>query len=228
MPAGVGLSHRAFEIIEDLLQKTRQLVEKCPCETGCPSCIHSPKCGSGNKPLDKTACLTTLGFLLNPESLEEALRKPPSKESPMKAPKTIRRPRASLPEATGVINEPRGKKPVIFPDLEKTETKTEETHVDLFTNSHVVVFDLETQKLAEDVGGWRNVRKMGLSVAVVHTEQDGFLTFTEETVAELISLLKKASLVVGFNHLRFDYEVLKAYTRRRLACATESGHPGRG
>ena len=67
-PGGVGLSHRAFEVIEELLEKTRLLVEKCPCEAGCPSCIHSPKCGSGNKPLDKKACLATLEFLLHPDT----------------------------------------------------------------------------------------------------------------------------------------------------------------
>ena len=51
--AGSGLAERGFEIIEDLLQKTIDLISECDCEEGCPSCIHSPKCGSGNKPLDK-------------------------------------------------------------------------------------------------------------------------------------------------------------------------------
>ena len=78
----------------------------------------------------------------------------------------------------------------------------------------VVFFDLETQKLAQEVGGWKNVSRMQLSVGVVHTEAQGFITFTEETVSDLIDLLKTADLVVGFNHLRFDYEVLRAYTRR--------------
>ena len=80
----------------------------------------------------------------------------------------------------------------------------------------VVFFDLETQKLAQDVGGWKNIRRMQLSVGVVHTEAHGFLTFTEETVSDLINLLKTADLVVGFNHLRFDYEVLRAYTNENL------------
>ncbi len=70
-PGGVGLAHRAFEVIDELLEKTRLLVEKCPCEDGCPSCIHSPKCGSGNKPLDKQACLIVLELLLNPARIEE-------------------------------------------------------------------------------------------------------------------------------------------------------------
>jgi DEAD/DEAH box helicase domain-containing protein len=205
---GVGLSHRAFEIIEDLLQKTKQLVAECACETGCPSCIHSPKCGSGNKPLDKTACLTTLEFLLNPASLEKAVQNPSYKERPMNPPKTIRRPASTRTDTSRAT--PRS--PVIFPDLKKPEPQAEQPPVDVSSGSDVVVFDLETQKLAEDVGGWRNVREMRLSVAVVHSEQKGFLTFTEANVSELISLLKKARLVVGFNQLRFDYEVLTAYT----------------
>ncbi len=54
-PGGVGLAARAFQILEDLLRRTQALINDCPCEEGCPSCIHSPKCGSGNKPLDKQA-----------------------------------------------------------------------------------------------------------------------------------------------------------------------------
>jgi DEAD/DEAH box helicase domain-containing protein len=80
----------------------------------------------------------------------------------------------------------------------------------------VVVFDVETQKLAHEVGGWKNIAKMRLSLAVAHTEEYGFLTFTEVNVSELVELLQGADLVVGFNHVRFDYEVLSAYTAARL------------
>jgi DEAD/DEAH box helicase domain-containing protein len=213
---GVGLSHRAFDIIEELLQKTRLLVEKCPCETGCPSCIHSPKCGSGNKPLDKTACLLTLEFLLNPASLEKPVANLSLLKGAGKKPKTIRRPASSRSDVPAKEHKAPRRKPVIFPDLEQAEPKTEKPRMNLSSRSDVVIFDLETQKLAEDVGGWRNVRKMGLSIAVVHTEQNGFLTFTEANVADLIAVLKGAGLVVGFNHIRFDYEVLKAYTSEDL------------
>ncbi|MBW1869709.1 MAG: DEAD/DEAH box helicase, partial [Deltaproteobacteria bacterium] len=54
-PGGVGLAQRGFEAVLELLEKTWDLVRGCECEIGCPSCIHSPKCGSGNKPLDKGA-----------------------------------------------------------------------------------------------------------------------------------------------------------------------------
>jgi DEAD/DEAH box helicase domain-containing protein len=63
-PGGVGLAQHGFTIILDLLRKTRDLIKGCACEEGCPSCIHSPKCGSGNKPLDKAAALLILDCLL--------------------------------------------------------------------------------------------------------------------------------------------------------------------
>jgi DEAD/DEAH box helicase domain-containing protein len=69
-PGGVGLSARAYEILEDLLRRSQELTAACPCEDGCPSCIHSPKCGSGNKPLDKEATLKIAAMLLGME--EEA------------------------------------------------------------------------------------------------------------------------------------------------------------
>jgi DEAD/DEAH box helicase domain-containing protein len=69
-PGGVGLAARAFEVLEDLLTRTGELIAGCACEDGCPSCIHSPKCGSGNKPLDKWAALRITGLLLGMEEEE--------------------------------------------------------------------------------------------------------------------------------------------------------------
>ncbi len=50
---GVGLSRRAFEVLPDWLKATLAIIEECPCESGCPSCVQDPQCGSGNQPLDK-------------------------------------------------------------------------------------------------------------------------------------------------------------------------------
>jgi DEAD/DEAH box helicase domain-containing protein len=61
---GVGLAKRGYEVITELLEKALDLVKTCGCEEGCPSCIHSPKCGSGNKPLDKEAAVRLLECLL--------------------------------------------------------------------------------------------------------------------------------------------------------------------
>ena len=63
-PEGIGLAERCYRVLDDLLADTLALLRDCPCETGCPSCIHSPKCGSGNKPLDKAAAILTLEGLL--------------------------------------------------------------------------------------------------------------------------------------------------------------------
>lgn len=77
---------------------------------------------------------------------------------------------------------------------------------------NVVVFDLETQRLFDEVGGRHNTRKLGLAVAVTYTAADGaFHHFTEAEVDALVDQLNAADRVVGFNLLNFDYEVLRAY-----------------
>ena len=50
---GIGLTKRAFDVIEDWLRAALALIIECPCEEGCPSCVQDPQCGSGNQPLDK-------------------------------------------------------------------------------------------------------------------------------------------------------------------------------
>ena len=50
---GVGIAARAFRDLPALLARVAELLERCPCEDGCPSCVQSPKCGNGNRPLDK-------------------------------------------------------------------------------------------------------------------------------------------------------------------------------
>ncbi len=78
---------------------------------------------------------------------------------------------------------------------------------------HIVAFDLETQYTADEVGGWHNIRDMRLAVAVTYdAAQDVYCDYTEEDADRLISTLRGADLVVGYNVLRFDYEVLRAYT----------------
>jgi len=64
-PGGIGIAEKGFEIVEQLWQATLKLVEECPCEDGCPSCIQSPKCGNNNQPLDKKAAVILLEGLLS-------------------------------------------------------------------------------------------------------------------------------------------------------------------
>jgi len=78
---------------------------------------------------------------------------------------------------------------------------------------NVVYFDLETQKAADEVGGWNHISRMGMSVGVTYSTARGdYRIYSERRVNELIAELQRADLVVGFNNLRFDYEVLHGYT----------------
>ncbi len=80
------------------------------------------------------------------------------------------------------------------------------------------VFDLETKRSAEEVGGWSRADRMGMSVAVVYdSELEGCVTYLEEDIDRLIEHLHRAKLVVGFNNKRFDYQVLAGYTDRDLS-----------
>jgi len=78
---------------------------------------------------------------------------------------------------------------------------------------NIVYFDLETQKSADEVGGWDKIRDMRMSIGVTYsTARGGYEIYGENRVNDLIRELQRADLVVGFNNLRFDYEVLHGYT----------------
>lgn len=83
----------------------------------------------------------------------------------------------------------------------------------LASEKNIVYFDLETQKSADEVGGWNNIRDMRMSVGVTYSTGRGdYRIYGEGQVNDLINELMRADLVVGFNNLRFDYEVLHGYT----------------
>ena len=78
---------------------------------------------------------------------------------------------------------------------------------------NIIYFDLETQRSAEEVGGWDHISRMGMSVGVTYsTARDEYRIYAEKHIDDLIRDLQRADLVVGFNNLRFDYEVLHGYT----------------
>lgn len=82
---------------------------------------------------------------------------------------------------------------------------------------NVLFFDLETQRTFDEVGGRHNIHKLMMAAAVTYsTADETFRHYTEDTVDQLIDDLKAADLVVGFNVVRFDYVVLRAYTPERL------------
>ena len=78
---------------------------------------------------------------------------------------------------------------------------------------NIVYFDLETQKSADEVGGWDKISRMGMSVGVTYSTTRGdYRIYGEPQVNDLVRELQRADLVVGFNILRFDYDVLHGYT----------------
>jgi len=76
---------------------------------------------------------------------------------------------------------------------------------------NIVYFDLESQKLFQEVGG-RDPSLLLLAVGVTwSTLRNDFAVYWEEDVQALVAELKSADRVVGFNIIDFDYKVLKPY-----------------
>ncbi|MFM9048717.1 MAG: Zn-binding domain-containing protein, partial [Actinomycetota bacterium] len=63
-PGGAGFADRGFETAAAWLAATRAAIAECSCDSGCPSCVQSPKCGNGNEPLDKSGAVRMLDALL--------------------------------------------------------------------------------------------------------------------------------------------------------------------
>ncbi len=64
-PGGAGFAERGHDAIREWLTATRATIASCACESGCPSCVQSPKCGNGNSPLDKRAAVAILDTVLD-------------------------------------------------------------------------------------------------------------------------------------------------------------------
>ena len=61
---GAGFAERGFGAAAAWLRATALAITDCECTAGCPSCIQSPKCGSGNEPLSKPWSLALLAEVL--------------------------------------------------------------------------------------------------------------------------------------------------------------------
>jgi DEAD/DEAH box helicase domain-containing protein len=78
---------------------------------------------------------------------------------------------------------------------------------------NLVYFDLETQRSAQEVGGWQNKKDMRMSIGVTYsTGRGSYRIYGEEEVEALLTELQRAHAVIGFNIRDFDFEVLKPYS----------------
>ena len=203
-PGGVGLAERIYEIFDRLLERTLKLVSTCPCENGCPSCIHSPRCGSGNYPLDKKAVIALLEKFTGQGGF--SIRYIP--HTPEKAPKTVKEvePRGIKEKVEENNRDSRKIQPIETIEPPEPAVVTEKEL------KETLFFDLETQLSSDDVGGWGNIKDMRLAVGVtLDLKTRKYRIYYEEDAAELVKALEMANIVVGFNLHRFDYTVLQPY-----------------
>jgi len=183
VPGGAGLSRYAFRRARKLLENTLEVIRACSCESGCPSCVHSPKCGSGNRPIDKAAANFILEKIITTRDSEMGIQK-----------------------RSGSFKEKSRKRADAGPKTVKIKAKTRE-------NVHFGIFDIETQRSAQEVGGWNRADLMGISCVVLYdSKEDRFFEFLDDQVPLLIEHLERLDLVIGFNIKRFDFNVLAGYS----------------
>ena len=72
---GIGICEKAVDVFVDLLKSTLDLLNNCNCQSGCPACIYSPKCGNDNKPLHKNATKYILEYMCNLIANETSAKK---------------------------------------------------------------------------------------------------------------------------------------------------------
>ena len=181
VPGGLGLSGQAFERADHLLNNTLNSISSCPCDTGCPACVHSPKCGSGNRPIDKVSAHKILELMMDKTGAKQETN---NKTEPGR----IEKKRICLPESS---------------DGDKDRARMSKPGV------RYGVLDIETRRSAKEVGGWNRAERMGVSCAVVYdSDEDDYVVYQQDEVDALCDHLKQFDLVIGFNIIRFDYKVL--------------------
>jgi len=223
VPGGAGLNRQAFKKAAELIENTFKVIRACPCETGCPSCVHSPKCGSGNRPIDKASAIFLLDKLISTRDAAMPVTYPADTWSKEKEFRPLERV-ASFQKKKTVMD--RGKRSAghkgrlrkrmlarcrAFKEACKTSS-TAQAPVKA-SDSRFCIFDIETQRSAQEVGGWHRADLMKMSCAVLYdSKKDQYFEFLDDQVDQLIEHFKKCDLVVGFNVKRFDFRVLAGYS----------------
>lgn len=227
IPGGAGLAEEAYRELSALVSRTRDHLVECPCEDGCPACVQSPRCGNGNKPLDKAGAIDVLGLWLGEGAMAELeLEALPDREGPLPPFPEVEDLRGDLSapgrhgmrrvgnEAPGFFEEATGVDHRVEAPVDRQPPPTQA----LAPGGRVLVFDLETRRAAAEVGGWQHAAKMGISVAVVWDSESGESTsYLQQDVDRLLFDLAMADRVVGFNVDGFDMQVLAGFTERDLS-----------
>lgn len=78
-------------------------------------------------------------------------------------------------------------------------------------NKHYAVLDIETKQIAQDVGGWQNIDKLGVSVACLYDSKTGETLAFQENELEHMHRICKERLIIGYNVIGFDLKVLTSY-----------------
>ncbi len=183
LPGGAGLCQAAYAEALALFENCQKAMLQCPCDDGCPSCVHSPKCGSGNRPITKKGA----------ERLLELIMKTKFNDN-----------QHVLPLLN--LQEKLNTRQIQNPSLDEISC-----HGNTLP-THFMVLDVETRYSAAQVGGWHKAHAMGVSIAVVYDSAEKvFLRYTQEELPAMFARLQKAEAVIGFNIARFDYAVLQPF-----------------
>jgi len=80
-PGGIGITRTAFARFEELCRDAHRLIAECPCASGCPSCVQSPKCGNLNEPLSKAGARLLLERMLGGTSTDASAEESGSRQA---------------------------------------------------------------------------------------------------------------------------------------------------
>ena len=86
---------------------------------------------------------------------------------------------------------------------------------------HIVVFDLETRKGPDEVGGWNALKqgKGGISTLVAYdSETDDYYLYDDFTLEDFARVVEQRGVVlVGYNSKEFDLQIVQFLLGRRIA-----------